>query len=183
MNLAMTGLQTIYNHTTVTIIFPKYPNKYDSDVAEYIGMFEDIEYFVANYLISTKIAYRYCASSKLNSTNAFVAISHPLARSLCLIRVLPGTLRRAPLGWQIAWSGPPRATGSYQAATLAPSARPVAGTTDHDRVGVNIGCVSANICPMCPEQILEPYLAVRPQELSTGQHGVSADDVVILSAA
>jgi hypothetical protein len=36
---------------------PKYPNKADADVDEYIGIFEDIGYFVANNLIGAKIAY------------------------------------------------------------------------------------------------------------------------------
>jgi hypothetical protein len=36
---------------------PKYPNKSDADVDEYIGIFEDIGYFVANDLVGAKIAY------------------------------------------------------------------------------------------------------------------------------
>jgi hypothetical protein len=36
---------------------PKYPNKADADVNEYIGIFEDIGYFVANDLVGAKIAY------------------------------------------------------------------------------------------------------------------------------
>ena len=36
---------------------PKYPNKADADVLEYISNFEDVGYFVADDLISSKIAY------------------------------------------------------------------------------------------------------------------------------
>jgi hypothetical protein len=34
---------------------PKYPNKADADVEEYIGTFDDIGYFVANDLVGAKI--------------------------------------------------------------------------------------------------------------------------------
>jgi hypothetical protein len=34
---------------------PKYPNKVDADVEEYIGTFDDIGYFVANDLVGAKI--------------------------------------------------------------------------------------------------------------------------------
>jgi lysyl-tRNA synthetase class II len=35
---------------------PKYPNKADADVDEYIGIFEDIGYFAANHLFGANIA-------------------------------------------------------------------------------------------------------------------------------
>jgi hypothetical protein len=38
---------------------PKYPNKADADVEEYIGAFDEIGYFVANDLVTTKITYEW----------------------------------------------------------------------------------------------------------------------------
>jgi hypothetical protein len=36
---------------------PKYPNRADADVEEYIGMFDDVGYFIRENLISAKMAY------------------------------------------------------------------------------------------------------------------------------
>jgi hypothetical protein len=38
---------------------PKYPDKADADVEEYIGAFEDLGYFIMGELISSKIAYEH----------------------------------------------------------------------------------------------------------------------------
>src|SRR5215472_13453472 len=36
---------------------PKYPNRADADVEEYIGLFEDVGYFIVENLIAAKMAY------------------------------------------------------------------------------------------------------------------------------
>jgi len=53
----MTGSPMIYSRTIATITFRKYKNRTDADVEEYIGVFEDMGYFIKDNLITAKMAY------------------------------------------------------------------------------------------------------------------------------
>jgi hypothetical protein len=53
----MTEFQTTYSRTIANTTFLKYQNRTDADVEEYIGIFEDMGYFIKDNLISAKMAY------------------------------------------------------------------------------------------------------------------------------
>ena len=67
---------------------PKYPNKADADVEEYIGIFDEIGYFVANDFVEAKIAFEW--------------FSYDIEKATMAASAMP-TLGRSPAGKPSSW--------------------------------------------------------------------------------